>query len=91
MPKKKLPAKNESVEAIKLPARITADMKLRDVIMALPSSIPIFIEHGLHCFGCHMAAFETVSDVAGEGADAKKLLSQLNEELKLVRASNQKE
>ena len=65
--------------------RITADTALGDVVARFPQAVPVMLSNGLHCVGCHVAAFETV----GQGAAAhgmgeeqvKKMIREMNEAL----------
>lgn len=51
---------------------INKDMVIGDVVTKYPKTIPIFLEHGLHCIGCHVAASETVEQGAfAHGMDEK--------------------
>jgi len=49
-----------------MPEKVSKDMLLGDVVGKFPDAVPILLEHGLHCVGCHVAAFETI----GQGAKA---------------------
>jgi len=44
--------------------KITKNMKLGEVISKHPETIEIFMKNGLHCVGCHVAAFETIEEGA---------------------------
>lgn len=58
---------------------ITKDMSLKEVVMKYPETFEVFMKHGLHCIGCHMAQFETLEDGAeAHGLDLKQLLKDLN-------------
>jgi len=62
--------------------KITKDMTIGEVIEEHPEVIPILIEHGIHCIGCHVAAFETLEQgFAGHGMNEKnieKMIKELN-------------
>jgi hybrid cluster-associated redox disulfide protein len=59
--------------------KITKDMTLGEVVQKYPETIPIMLEHGLHCIGCHVAAFETIEQGAtSHGIDVEKLLKDMN-------------
>jgi len=53
---------------------ITKDTPLGEVISKFPKTTGVFLKHGLHCIGCHVAYWETVEQgAAGHGMDKKKL------------------
>ncbi len=43
-------------------ARVTADMTMGDIVKQFPAAIPVIQSAGLHCVGCHVAYWETLSD-----------------------------
>jgi len=51
-------AKRKAVEPIK------KSMMIAEVVAKYPGTIPVFLENGLHCIGCHVAASETVEQGA---------------------------
>ena len=61
--------------------KITKDMIIEDVVRKYPNTIPVFMAHGLHCIGCHIANYETIEQGAlGHGLDdITNLLKDLNE------------
>ena len=44
--------------------KITKNMKLGDVVQKNPEAAIVMMQHGLHCIGCHVAAFETIEEGA---------------------------
>ena len=62
---------------------ITKDMPFSEVLQKFPQVAPIMIKHGLHCVGCHAAAFETIEQgCTGHGMDEEtmnKMLKEMNE------------
>ncbi|MCX6798548.1 MAG: DUF1858 domain-containing protein [Candidatus Diapherotrites archaeon] len=85
MAAKKSAAKPKS--SAKSPAgAIAAGTTLGDVVMRFPQAVPVMLSHGLHCVGCQVASFETVSQgAAAHGMDEeriKSLLKEMNEALK---------
>ena len=66
--------------------KISKDTPLGEIVKDFPQAVPIMLEHGLHCVGCHVAAFETI----GQGAKAhgmsdeelKKMLEEMNKAVK---------
>ncbi|HAA37903.1 MAG TPA: disulfide oxidoreductase [Firmicutes bacterium] len=58
---------------------ITQDMTIAQVLRLKPNSIKVFMEVGMHCFGCAVANKETVAEAAvAHGVDVNKLLADLN-------------
>ena len=57
-------------------------MRLGEVVSGYPDAVPIMLGYGLHCIGCHVAAFETIEEGArahGMGnEDIKKMVSEMN-------------
>ena len=67
-------------------AKITKDMTLGEVITKHPEAARVMLKYGLHCVGCHVAAFETVEQGAkAHDMDKKqtdKMLKEMNEVIK---------
>lgn len=65
--------------------KITKDMTLGDCIKKHPETVGVFMKFGLHCVGCHVAAFETIEQGAkGHGMsdeDVENMLKEMNEEV----------
>ncbi len=62
---------------------ITRDMPIGDVVQKYPQTIPVFLAHGLMCFGCAIARFENVEQGAmAHGIDVDALMKDLNEAVK---------
>ena len=63
--------------------KITKHMLLGDVVQQYPKTAEVFLKYGLHCIGCHVAAFETIEQGAmahGLAAeDIDKLIKDLND------------
>ncbi len=64
--------------------QITKDMIIEEVVRKYPKVIPVFMAHGLHCIGCHIANYETIEQGAlGHGiGDITDLMKDLNETIK---------
>jgi len=64
-------------------SKITKDMTLGDVVSRYPEAAEVMLRYGLHCIGCHVAAFETIEQGAlSHGMDKKqidKMLKEMNE------------
>jgi hybrid cluster-associated redox disulfide protein len=58
---------------------ITKEMPIGDVVRSHPETVPVFMQHGLHCIGCAVAAFESIAEGAeAHGIDIDALISDLN-------------
>ena len=40
--------------------KIHKDMTIGEVVSLYPQTVPIMLENGIHCFGCHVAHWETL-------------------------------
>ncbi|MEW6329740.1 MAG: DUF1858 domain-containing protein, partial [Candidatus Micrarchaeota archaeon] len=59
---------------------ITKDMTLGEVISKFPKTVSVFLKHGLHCVGCHVAYWETVEQGAfTHGMDKNRLEALLKD------------
>jgi hybrid cluster-associated redox disulfide protein len=64
----------------KMTDKITKHMILSDVVQQYPDTMEVFMRFGLHCVGCHVAAFETIEQGAmAHGIDVDDLVKELNE------------
>ena len=63
-------------------ARISKELALGEVVRRFPEAVPVMLDYGLHCIGCHVAAFETIEQGAiahgMSDADLEKMLSEMN-------------
>jgi len=58
---------------------ITKEMPIGDVVKSHPETVPVFMQHGLHCIGCAVAAFESIAEgAAAHGIDVEALIGDLN-------------
>jgi len=58
---------------------ITKGSIISEVVRKHPETIEVFIEHGLHCFGCGVAAIETVEmGATAHGIKTEPLVRDLN-------------
>lgn len=65
---------------LKMTQKITKHMLIGDVANQYPETFDVFVRFGLHCIGCHVAAFETIEQGAmSHGIDADELVEELNE------------
>lgn len=59
---------------------ITKDMAIGEVVEQYPETVPVFLQHGLGCFGCALARFENIEQGAmAHGIDINVLMKALNE------------
>lgn len=58
---------------------ITKEMSITGVVEQYPQSVQIFLNHGMHCFGCAAARFENIEQGAlAHGLDVARLINDLN-------------
>jgi hybrid cluster-associated redox disulfide protein len=58
---------------------INMKMNITEVISDYPSTIEIFLKHGMGCLGCAAARFENIEDGAlAHGIDVTALINDLN-------------
>ena len=61
---------------------ITKDMNFAEILKKKPAAAEVMFKNGLHCGGCHAAAFETMEQGAmAHGMseeDVEKMLEEIN-------------
>lgn len=57
--------------------KVTKDMALGEIVSSFPAAVPIIMSYGLHCVGCHVAAYETLE----QGAKAHGMSDALIDEM----------
>ncbi len=58
---------------------ITKDNTIEEIVTKHPETMMVFMKHGLHCVGCHVAAFESIEQGAmAHGIKVDALLDDLN-------------
>lgn len=58
---------------------ITKDLKIEEVVEQYPETMIVFMQHGLHCVGCHVSAFESIEEGAAvHGINVDALVADLN-------------
>ena len=58
---------------------ITKDMAIGEIVQKFPQTVPVFLKHGLMCFGCAVARFENLEQGArAHGIDVEALVTDLN-------------
>ena len=65
---------------------IKKDMGFSELLEKYPETAVIMMKHGLHCVGCHIAAFETIEQgCTAHGMseeDIKKMIDEMNKAVK---------
>ncbi len=65
--------------------KIKKNMTLGETVQKYPETVEVMFKYGLHCIGCHVAAFETIEQGAlAHGLDKKKLDQMIKEMNKAV-------
>ncbi len=76
-------------------AKITRDMTLGDIVVKYPEVAGVMIKHGLHCVGCHVAAYETLEQGASAHGMSEKemesMIREMNEVVNNLRKKNKKD
>jgi len=58
---------------------ITKNLPIGDVVQKYPETVPVFMQHGLMCFGCAVARFENIEQGAvAHGINVEALIKDLN-------------
>lgn len=75
-----MPIKKKKISKKKIiKSEISKDMSISEVVEKYPKTIEVFLEHGMGCFGCGIAQFETIEQGAtAHGINLKKLMISLN-------------
>lgn len=65
-----------------MPEKISKNAKLGEVVSNFPAAVPVMLNYGLHCVGCHVAAFETVEQGAKahgmKEEEIEKMVKEMN-------------
>lgn len=70
---------------------ILPDMVIGDVIMAYPETAGVMREMGIHCVGCHGAAWESIEEGAAiHGIDPNEICHKINQTIKKNRLNKKK-
>lgn len=64
--------------------RITKDMQLGELVSRYPEAAQVMLKHGMHCVGCHMAAWETIEQGAKSHGMNEKQVDELVKEMNSV-------
>ncbi len=69
--------------------KVTKGMTLGEILAKHPNAARIMVGYGLHCVGCHVAAWETLEQGAkAHGLDDNKVEEMVNEINKLIEKKN---
>jgi hybrid cluster-associated redox disulfide protein len=69
----------QSGEVQFVPNTVTKDMSIAAIVQRHPSSVQVFLQHGLFCFGCAAARFENLEQGAMvHGIDPDTLVADIN-------------
>ncbi len=69
-----------------MPEKISRKTALGEVAARFPAAVPVMLSKGMHCIGCHVAAFETVEQGAkAHGMSSEQIDLLLDEMNKAVR------
>ena len=70
----------------KMTDKVTKEGNIKEIASNHPETIEIMFKYGMHCIGCHVAAFETIEQGAkahGMADDQlKQMLKEMNEVVK---------
>ncbi len=90
-PAKKAIAKSKANLANPANPAISKEMTIGDAVNSHPETAFVMMKHGLHCVGCHVAAWETIEQGAmGHGMDDKGIKTMVDEMNKAVEMMNKK-
>ena len=65
--------------------KLTKNMLVGDVVKKHPDLVPIMLDYGMHCIGCHVATWETLEQAAlSHGINADNLVKELNKKKKCL-------
>jgi hybrid cluster-associated redox disulfide protein len=73
-------------EKTKEALKITRKMTLGEAVTKYPKTAEVMMAYGLHCIGCHVAAWESIEDGArGHGLTDQKIDEMVEEMNKKVK------
>jgi hybrid cluster-associated redox disulfide protein len=85
-PEKKEEKKEVAKKVEKKEPVITAEMNIFEIVQGHPDTIELFLERGIHCFGCMAAHFETLEEgLMAHGMTNEEIddfVDKLNEKIK---------
>ncbi len=60
--------------------KITSNILIGDLVSKYPATSEVLLKYGLHCVGCHIAAYETIEEGArAHGLDERTINKMLDE------------
>lgn len=60
--------------------RVTKDWTMGEIIQKYPIAVEVMSKYGLHCFGCHVSAWETLEQgILGHGGSEQDINNMINE------------
>lgn len=66
--------------------KIAKNMTLGEVVSKYPEAVEVMFKKGMHCVGCHVAAFETIEQGAKAHGmnekEIKEMIKEMNSKLK---------
>ncbi len=71
--------------------KITKDMTFAEILNKYPEAAEIMLKHGLHCIGCHVAAFETIEQGSKAHGMSDKEFKDMLKELNVIANKSKKE
>ena len=75
--------KTKKKKVVKKVGKIDKKMTFASVLSVYPESAEVFMDEGMHCAGCPMAAKETIEQgCKAHGIDSDKVIEKLNIMLK---------
>lgn len=58
---------------------ITKDMTIGEILVKDQNVVPVLLEAGMHCLGCHASQMETLEEAAAvHGIDIDELMAKIN-------------
>lgn len=65
---------------------ITKKMKFSEIMEKYPETAEVFMNAGMHCFGCGMANIETIEQgCLSHGLKPEKIIEKLNKKIKKLK------
>jgi len=62
---------------------VDGKMLIGEIVRRHPETVQIMLQHGMHCVGCHISAWETLEQGAsGHGIDVNTLIIDLNSSIR---------
>ena len=65
-----------------MPPKITRETMIGELVLNCPVAASVLLEHGFHCIGCGLAAYETIEEGAAAHGFDDASIDKLVEEIK---------